>query len=173
MQNWILYIWHGPNLALIGPTWQKWNKFWHLIGRQFFLFGYALVTPIPYLPIWDLTFLNNLFLPHFFFFEGPRFNNHWWIVYAFVQSICGITWAPTEKRHKVCWVEKARQNEHFAHDRVIAELNTMKQIPTPPPKKKKREKISLVWPCLRSSCVRRWCSMWVIHLFSWISYPFN
>jgi hypothetical protein len=31
---------------------------------------YALVTPIPYLPIWDLTFSNNLFFPHFFFFGG-------------------------------------------------------------------------------------------------------
>jgi hypothetical protein len=41
-------------------------------------------------------------------------------------------------------VKKARQNEHFAHDRVIAELNTMKQIPTPPTQKEKREKISLI-----------------------------
>jgi hypothetical protein len=70
------------------------------------------------------------FFPTFFFFGlGPSFNNHWRIVYAFVQSICGITQAPpTEKSHKKYpeWKKLSRMSI-FAHDRVIVELNTMKQ----------------------------------------------
>jgi hypothetical protein len=69
------YIWHGPDLALIGPTWQKQNKFWHLIG-QFFPFssfvrwlciGYTNTIPADLRPY---VLKQFVFSPLFFFWRG-------------------------------------------------------------------------------------------------------